>query len=50
MSALDWRCTRCARPAVRLVVLDDGTELYACQGCLVALYIALTCAVVNRRA
>jgi len=48
VTALVERCTRCARPAVRLVVLDDGTRVFACQECLVPLYIALTCAAVNR--
>ena len=47
MSALVERCTRCARPAVRLVVLDDDTRLFACQECLVPLYIALTVMAVN---
>jgi len=48
MTALVERCTRCARPAVRLVVLPDETHVFACSECLVPLYIALTCAAVNR--
>lgn len=48
MTALEERCTRCALPAVRLVVLDDGTRVFACSDCLLGLYIALTCAAVNR--
>ena len=50
MSALEDHCTRCARPAVRLLVLDDGTRLFACQGCFIPILIGLTCAAVNRRA
>ena len=47
MSALEERCTRCARPATRLLVLPDETRVFACSGCVTGLYIALTCLAVN---